>query len=146
MRMWMTSTSIMCRQHLIAEHLECSAMLLGILRRKYKVEGFIKSNAIEIASSKLRHDELVDEMLFRGYKHNSPYNGIPEDLLLYYKKEALFKVDRKISLLLLLIRCPVCRALYTKQFPEVSYEELLLKIVTNPLAYSKIAPFDIDII
>ena len=136
MRMWMIEPTIMCRQHLIAEHLECSAMLLGILKRKYKIDGFIRSNAIEISSSKFRHDEIVQEMLLRGYNHNSPYEGIPEDLLLYYAKESLFRVDRKVSLLLLLVRCPICRDRYNNLFPKIPYDEIFYKRMENQAAYS----------
>ena len=111
-------------------------MCLGILTRKHKIQGYINSNAIEIASSKFRHDEIVQEMTFRGYNHNSPYDGIPKDILQYYAKEALFRVDRKTSLLLLLIRCSTCRERYTAMFPEIPYEELLLKQIENQRAYS----------
>jgi len=138
MRMWMINTAIMCRQHLIAEHLECSSMCLGILKKKHRINGYITSNAIEIASSKLRHDEIVDEMLFRGYNHHTPYDGIPNDILQFYAKEALFRVDRKASLLLLLTRCETCRGLYTKLFPEITYEQLYFQLIENANAYSKI--------
>jgi hypothetical protein len=134
----MTNTAIMCRQHLIAEHLECSSMCLGILKRKHKIDGYIKSNAIEIVSSKARHDEIVTEMLSRKYNHNSPFEGIPQDLLDYYKIECQFKVNRNKSLQLLLIRCPDCKERYDKLFPDMPYEVIAYDRIENFAAYSSI--------
>ena len=132
----MLNPQIMCRQHLIAEHLECSAMCLGILKRKCKIDGFIKSNAIEILSAKERHDELVEEMLRRGYNHNSPFIGIPDDLLLYYSEEAKFRVNRKESLKLLLGRCETCRSRYNRLFPHIHSSRILTENVENLGAYT----------
>lgn len=132
----MLNPQIMCRQHLIAEHLECSAMCLGILKRKCKIDGFIRSNAIEILSAKERHDELVEEMLRRGYNHNSPFIGIPDDLLLYYSKEAKFRVNRKESLKLLLGRCENCRKLYNFNFRHIHSSRILTEDIENVGAYS----------
>lgn len=71
MRMWMVRPEIMCRQHLLGEHVECH-MLVGSLRSGRSVQGFLERNLIQPQSVQARHDDLALEMLRRGYKHKSP--------------------------------------------------------------------------
>ena len=72
----MVSPRLMCRQHLLGEHLEIH-MFIGSLKRGISMDGFAKNNMIEPESLWARHDELVNEMIKRGYKHDSP---LEEDL------------------------------------------------------------------
>lgn len=115
MRMWMTDPKYMCRQHLIAEHNECFHMGIGILKRKNKIDGFIAHNCLEISSMKSRHDELVEEMIKRGYKHNTPSFDIPEDILDFYKDYLDIKVNVEQSERLLRVRCPNCNNLFKER-------------------------------
>jgi hypothetical protein len=58
---------------------------------------------IEPKSMKVRHDKLADEMLRRGYNHQSPYK-MPD---ISYLPDMI--VDIKDSLRDLINRCPDCK-------------------------------------
>jgi len=79
MRMWMVNPNIMCRQHLLGEHLELH-MFLGTIKKGTSIEGYLKNGLLETHNIQSRHDQLVQEMIKRGYKHNTPldcsYNNI----------------------------------------------------------------------
>ena len=99
-RMWMVDPKIMCRQHLLGEHFETHVIATNIKKGR-GIAGFIKNNAIEPQSVEKRHNELAAEMERRGMKHRSPLNFSTE----IYPD---FKIDRDVSLKLLLGRCPRC--------------------------------------
>lgn len=101
MRMWNVSPPLMCRKHLLGEHVEMH-MFLGSLRLDKRLDGYIRTGLVEVHNIKRRHDELVQEMISRGYCHKSPMEDSP--LL----ATAGF-VDRKRSLEDLQFRCTECR-------------------------------------
>ena len=49
-------------------------MFLGVLKLGRKLDGYISSGLVETHNIKRRHDELAQEMVRRGYRHNSPMN------------------------------------------------------------------------
>lgn len=100
-RMWMVDPHILCRQHLLGEHKELH-QLVGCLLRGRSLQGYVDSGQIECRSISSRHEELVQEMLRRGYRHLSPLPEFPES--------DLGSVDREASLKELLRRCPTCRS------------------------------------
>jgi hypothetical protein len=102
MRMWMVPPGRMCRKHLLGEHVEIH-MAVATLRLGKSVAGFLEKGLLELGSLRSRHDELVEEMLRRGYRHNSPLGRLPR------RNEG--KVDRRANLRELARRCPDCRAL-----------------------------------
>lgn len=104
MRMWMVVPSVLCRKHLLGEHLECH-MILSLLRSNKSILGYIKSNCIEPRSVKERHDNLAVEMELRGYNHNS------ELILNCGELERFINViiDKRLSENLLFSRCEECR-------------------------------------
>ena len=57
---------------------------------------------------KARHDELAEEMLRRGFKHESPLEQPDFSYLPSEQRE--YRVDRQASLVLLRERCPACAA------------------------------------
>ena len=71
MRMWMLLPEGMCRKHLLGEHVELH-MLLGSMRRGKSIEGFFSGGLVDPQLVFARHEELVAEMLRRGFKHASP--------------------------------------------------------------------------
>jgi hypothetical protein len=71
MRMWMIDPKYMCRKHLLGEHVEIH-MIIGAIKKNKNLQGFFDKKLIEINSIITRHDELVFEMIKRGYNHNSP--------------------------------------------------------------------------
>lgn len=106
MRMWMVDTRIMCRNHLLGEHVEIH-MFNSVLGKGHKVDGYLMNNLLEISSLKTRHDALVLEMKERGYNHNSPFNIQARGFPAYMIRT---KINGKMSLDNLLNRCPKCKA------------------------------------
>ena len=102
MRMWMVSPRVMCRKHLLGEHLELH-MLNGSLRSGKSIAGFLDKKLLEPSALAYRHRELVKEMRNRGYKHESPLIAIKG-----LKKFSAFKVDKVASLKELALRCKAC--------------------------------------
>lgn len=101
MRMWMVNPRLMCSRHLLGEHVEIH-MLVGSLRRKKSVAGFIAKGLLEVHSVRKRHAELVEEMLRRGMKHRS---ALPK-----FRVLKLGRVSRIESLRELARRCLRCKA------------------------------------
>lgn len=104
MRMWMVDPKLMCRKHLLGEHVELH-MFIGTLVRGVSIRGYVEKNLFEPSSLDARHEELVQEMQARGYKHSSPLPPAPGPVDL----EA--RIDRKAAAADLFDRCPDCRAL-----------------------------------
>jgi hypothetical protein len=105
----MVDPKIMCRKHLLGEHVECH-MFLGHMKRKRGINGYLENNCLEMVSLYNRHKELAEEMLSRGYRHNSELEPIDTSCVYYYDQwQRDVKVDRKKSLSDLLERCPDCR-------------------------------------
>ena len=101
MRMWMLPPSIMCRKHLLGEHVEMH-MLVGTLQKGISVQGYIDNQLVELEHIRARHQELVEEMIERGYNHKSPLPDYPE--------VSGGVVNREENLRDLANRCPDCRA------------------------------------
>jgi len=108
MRMWMVSPRVMCRKHLLGEHLELH-MLNGSLSRGKSIAGFLAKRLLEPTALAYRHRELVKEMLNRGYKHASPLVAVNDR-----KKFSAFKVDKVESLKELARRCKACAAMISE--------------------------------
>ena len=71
MRQWLVNPEMLCRKHLLGEHVE-HHMFVGSIRRGTSVEGFLRDGFLEPKTLKSRHDEVAREMLRRGYNHKSP--------------------------------------------------------------------------
>lgn len=113
--MWMVDPKIMCRQHLCGEHVEVH-MFLGHLKRRKKVDGYIRNNCLEMRALYHRHEALANEMSRRNYKHKSPINEIDLECAYDYPKEQLYaRVNEVQSQEDLLARCPVCRRKYNER-------------------------------
>ena len=102
MRMWMIEPAIMCRKHLLGEHVELH-MLVGSLQRGRSISGFLSRGLLEPQNIRERHAALVAEMTRRGYSHNSE--------LAEYATDITGKVDREKSLRDLSGRCAECAKL-----------------------------------
>lgn len=111
MRMWMVDPKLLCRQHLLGEHVEIH-MVAGSLMKYAQWEsllGLARVGFIEVHNLDSRHAELVAEMLSRGYKHSSPLDS---------SGPRLGSVDRSKSLVDLYTRCPDCRSRIYSQHKE----------------------------
>lgn len=74
MRIWDISPKKLCRNHLLGEHRELHAMWTVITEEK---KGYSKHPETLRWVGKLnamysRHEDLVEEMINRGYRHKSP--------------------------------------------------------------------------
>jgi hypothetical protein len=98
MRMWMSNPAIMCRQHLLGEHLECH-MFVGSIVKGISMKGYINKGLLDPSSLQSRHDALADEMLKRGYNHDSP---------LSFESSYHCKIDVIANLKELTRRCSAC--------------------------------------
>lgn len=111
MRMWMVDPRIMCRKHLLGEHVEIH-MLVGTIARGTSIAGFVENGLIEPMAMESRHEALVREMTARGYNHKSPLKQI--NLLWHLtSEERNATVDKIASLAELLRRCPECAQRHT---------------------------------
>lgn len=108
-RMWMVNPKLLCRVHLLGEHNELHK-IVGSLRKKRSISGYIKNDCIEPKSIRKRHNELVNELKKRDYNHKSP---LPEFNIDYLpKKEKNHKINKKKSKKDLLERCVLCSLNY----------------------------------
>lgn len=104
MRMFLgVSPSEMCRKHLLGNHVECH-MIYGAMKKNKNLDGY--QGLIQPELLELWHEALSNEMIKRGYKHNSPmvYFLIPSKYL-------DLKVDEEKSVLDLRQRCNECKAM-----------------------------------
>ena len=96
----MINPSVLCRKHLLGEHVELH-MLCGSIKKNKSLEGFVRNGLIEVHNIQQRHEELVAEMKRRGYNHKSPLPDIN-----FFE---LGSVDRQKSFQDLMNRCEECR-------------------------------------
>jgi hypothetical protein len=99
MRMWMVDPSILCRKHLLGEHVECH-MFLGSIHKGNSLKGYIDGGLLETHNIQRRHNQLAKEMIKRGYKHKSA---------LLCRLGKIGSIDRKGNIEELRRRCPDCR-------------------------------------
>ena len=108
---------VMCRKHLMGEHVECH-MFLGTLEKGKKLNGYLSKGLFDLRLLQSRHDELANEMLRRGYKHNSPLNV--SKLLLSDSEKFYGHVNIEENLKELSNRCFDCDLLIkSKSYPQV---------------------------
>ena len=97
--MWMVDPTIMCRKHLLGEHVELHMLVRSILAGK-SLAGYVAKGLIDTTQIQSRHDALAQEMLARGYRHNSP--------LVVPPVEAMGRVDSLANVDELARRCELC--------------------------------------
>lgn len=111
MRMWMVPPTIMCRKHLLGEHVE-HHMFVGTLNKGVSVAGYLRDNLLEPMALIDRHAALATEMIKRGYKHISELS-MPRAVWTNLSfEERWTTIDRKSALAELVDRCPECRRRY----------------------------------
>lgn len=106
MRMWCIDPSLLCQKHLIGEHGEIHKHKHNFIKKHKITKRIAPIVQIEPENMQKRHDELVLEMLKRGYKHNSPYEQ--PDLSHLIGKERYAQIDINISINDLINRCAEC--------------------------------------
>ena len=108
----MVDPALLCRKHLLGEHVECH-MFRGSLLKGKSVRGFLETGLLDSRKLARRHDALAKEMLRRGYRHASP---LPRD---FDPKAAPGVVDVEASVRELATRCDECRLLQSKSMASV---------------------------
>jgi len=103
----MVDPAVLCRKHLLGEHLELH-MFVGTIKRGTSIQGYAANNLLESRSISFRHEQLVQEMQRRGYDHASP--------LVFHDKLNAGEVNRDESLRELLSRCKECRERYQQRY------------------------------
>lgn len=110
MRQWLVDPRIMCRRHLLGEHVE-HHMFVGTINKGISVDGYLRDNLLEPLALDHRHRELAKEMERRGYNHNSP---LPDFKIALPIDDLCKEIDKDSALKELLRRCPECQANYLR--------------------------------
>ena len=74
MRIWDLPPAALCRKHLLGEHRELHGLwnILTQDKRGYRLHPETRRWEGKLAALHARHEQLVAEMLRRGYDHTSP--------------------------------------------------------------------------
>jgi hypothetical protein len=122
MRMWMVAPRILCRKHLLGEHVEIH-MLVGTMKKGHSLKGYIANNLIEPWAIIQRHNDLANEMINRGYRHLSPISSMQVNTLLmsypYELKDV--RVDVRASTFELFRRCNECNNQHWQLIQDDAY-------------------------
>lgn len=105
--MWMLDPKMLCRNHLLGEHNEIHKHRHNFIKQ-HRISGRIFPIVlIEPESMSNRHDELVAEMIRRGYNHNSSYEQPDLSHLPFNQRYA--KADIRYNIQDLSCRCVECK-------------------------------------
>jgi len=99
MRQWLVNPELLCRKHLLGEHVECH-MFVGTINKGISIKGYISRGLCDPTQILSRHDELVIEMVRRGYHHKSE---LPNYI---YSESGNVNIENNI--IELSKRCPDC--------------------------------------
>lgn len=113
----MVDPATMCRKHLLGEHVEIH-MFVGSIIKGISMTGYIENGLMEPAALYKRHEDLVAEMVDRGYNHRSTFQAHTVELkkLMEARGEDYnARVDRNLAKTELYRRCADCEALGRKR-------------------------------
>jgi hypothetical protein len=105
--MWLTETSMLCKDHLLGEHSELHKLVGGIRNHphgKAIADGQAAKGNVDTRVIEQRHAELVQEMRRRGYDHDSPLSYGEDEY------QATADIDPEENRRELAGRCAACRA------------------------------------
>jgi len=114
--MWGINPKLLCRQHLLGEHNEIHKHRHNFVKKHSIAKRISPIVQIEPENMKKRHEQLVEEMICRGYHHNSPYEQ--PDISYLKSEERYANIDIYISISNLLNRCPECEKRITSMIDE----------------------------
>jgi len=108
--MWTLHPKLMCRKHLIGQHVEMH-MFLGSIKKGTSMKGFIEKNLFEPKVLKKLHDETAEEMIRRGYNHKSPITEEEFTICFSMLSEEYqnHSLNSYLSMIDLIERCPECK-------------------------------------
>lgn len=116
MRMWLVDPKLLCKRHLLGEHVEMHAFM-GSIKKGISIKGYITKGLVEPEKIKYRHDILVLEMENRGMHHNSP---LFTNITVWNSDKG--HVDIQVNLTELSNRCPKCKKRIQKRTWEMVQE------------------------
>ena len=99
MRMWGIDPKLMCRQHLLGEHVEMH-MFVGTINLGKSIDGYVRGGLVETSLITQRHADLATEMVRRGMNHRSE---LPD-----YQILPRGRLNRPANLIDLSSRCAAC--------------------------------------
>ena len=113
MRMWMVNPKMLCRKHLLGEHVELH-MFMGWIKKDKDLTGFVEKGLVQVDQIPNRHNELILEMTNRGYNHASEFTTYDYADWRHYiaNKMPYGFVSKEKSIAELLKRCPECKKRY----------------------------------
>jgi len=122
----MVPPAILCRKHLLGEHVE-THMYKGTIEKRKRLDGYVRNNLLEFKKLNSRHDALAAEMIKRGMNHKSPLDFNPENYIDIYEETILnSRVISWDALQELIRRCPECKARY-RNWGRHDFKELYCK-------------------
>ncbi len=101
MRQWLVDPKMLCRKHLLGEHVE-HHMFVGTIKKGISVNGYLRDGLLEPETLQHRHNEIVVEMERRGYNHKSPLENVD----ISHLSKGKISIDRNIRDLM--NRCEEC--------------------------------------
>jgi len=110
--MWMVEPKRMCGKHLRAEYVEC-LMIAGMMKREWKLDGWLAHNCIEPKSVVKRFAALKREMAARGYAARKTLERVEMGYL--PPEQRNWKIDGKANRALLAKRCGECGKLLARR-------------------------------
>lgn len=118
MRIWNIPPHLLCRKHLMGEHLELH-MIISSLDNHKSLNGFFLNGLIQLDIIYNRHEELTIEIQGRGYKHNSIMDHSKASMIINsylvslsankFKLAREAKVNGLQNIFILFHRCKDCR-------------------------------------
>lgn len=128
--MWGINPKLLCDKHLIGEHGEIHKHRHNFVKKHSIAKRISPVVQIEPQNMETRHNQLVIEMLARGFNHNSPYE-LP-DLSYLPINERNAKIDVQNSISDLSNRCPECHKRLSNSITKTGQEYLQkILIATN---------------
>lgn len=118
----MTDPALMCRKHLLGEHVEMH-MFVGVLNRGTSVDGYMLDGLLDLGKLHARHDIVVAEMLARGMNHNSPLGYFKESLALLSPNPHM---NDHSAMMELVRRCVGCRRLHEAALGNEQFKDIPL--------------------
>jgi DNA-binding winged helix-turn-helix (wHTH) protein len=106
MRIWDLPPEKLCKKHLLGEHSELHAIwsIITNVKKGYSFHPEVTRWKGKLKALYIKHEEIVNEMKKRGYKHNSPLN-----ILLAIGKDKQDKLIDSISKQKMILKNKDCK-------------------------------------
>lgn len=99
MRMWNVPPEVLCRKHLLGEHVEMH-MFIGTIQKGVSIKGYLEKGLVDPSNIYDRHELLANEINNRGMNHKSSIVYLPGLIPHFVNSRANIKELQR--------RCPDC--------------------------------------